>query len=333
MNLVKRITGKAKRLTDDLIFNTGIGVQNRFSGINHFILMYHGVDKIGNTKFNSRHTSKLVLEQHIRFLKKHCHILSVNDFFERKFTAGKVNVAITFDDGLANNYTYAKPILEAYNAPATFYITGLNETEEKIIWADFLDIAKTLTNKPLKLEGDVLIKKGNEYHSEKYGKPVKAVIKNIAPNYEYKLALYNAFKEESAFKTNHQFDDYWKLMNDEQIKDMGKSSCISVGSHGFLHNNLGNIHPDLARKEISKSKEYLENLTQREVNSIAYPDGSYSRDLVGFCNSIGIRYNLAAEGFLFPEDAADESLLDRKGIYSCDSAANQLLCNFKKETA
>jgi peptidoglycan/xylan/chitin deacetylase (PgdA/CDA1 family) len=51
-------------------------------------------------------------------------------------------------------------------------------------------------------------------------------------------------------------------MNDEQIKTLASSPLVTIGSHGWQHNNLGNIEKDHAGWELRQSKEYLENLTQ-----------------------------------------------------------------------
>ena len=52
---------------------------------------------------------------------------------------GKPHSAITFDDGYADNYLQAKPLLEKAETPATVFVTAgsLNATAE--LWWDALD--------------------------------------------------------------------------------------------------------------------------------------------------------------------------------------------------
>jgi peptidoglycan/xylan/chitin deacetylase (PgdA/CDA1 family) len=97
--------------------------------------------------------------------------------------------------------------------------------------------------------------------------------------------------------------DLWELMSDDEIRAVGRSSCVRIGSHGYWHNNLGNLPPADAAAELQKSKRYLENLVQREVPDVAYPDGSYSRGLVPLAAELGFRDQLAVR-FHFPEDAS-----------------------------
>ena len=66
--------------------------------------------------------------------------------------------------------------------------------------------------------------------------------------------------------------------------------------------------------EIVKSKEYLESLTQYEVDSIAYPDGSYSQRLLDEAISIGYRYQCAVD-YRFLEDESLPHLHNRLGLY------------------
>lgn len=325
--MLKRILNKVGRIGNDVVFNTGLFSSSRLKNTENTILMYHGVDAAGGTAFNRRHTSKSNFSRHVLFLKKHCHIISLEDFFEKRFIAGKPNIALTFDDGYRNNFLYAKPILEEAKVHGTFYITGLNTSTNNILWADFLNIASALTSQLLHIEGEAFGKKNGVYHSLDTGKNLYTIIKDEKADTEYKALMMHAFVDLPDFKSDPTYEDYWKLMTDPEIALCGKSKFIEIGSHGFLHNNLGTIALAKASKEISDSKMYLENIIQKDIFSIGYPDGSYSRDVLSVSENLGFRYQTAAEGFLFDEDEGDYRILDRKGIYSCDSCANDLMIN------
>jgi peptidoglycan/xylan/chitin deacetylase (PgdA/CDA1 family) len=116
-------------------------------------------------------------------------------------------------------------------------------------------------------------------------------------------------------------------MTDAEILICGDSEFIEVGSHGFLHNNLGTISLEKSSLELSNSMHYLENIIQKKVISLGYPDGSYSRETLDVGEKLGFKYQTAAEGFLFPEDIDDHRIRDRKGVYTWDSCANQLMIN------
>jgi peptidoglycan/xylan/chitin deacetylase (PgdA/CDA1 family) len=193
-----------------------------------------------------------IIEKQILFLKKKCNVVSVQDFFERKFIKNKINVAITFDDGYLNNYTNAFPILEKYKVPSTIYCTGLNKIGENILWADFVNIASTLTDKEIEIEGEIFVKNKSVYTSTSTGKNIYETVKNIKPDYSFKQSIYDSLSFVK-FKNDLKYDEYWKLMSDEQIREISNSNYVTIGSHGFYHNNLGNISTENAKKEIEDS--------------------------------------------------------------------------------
>jgi peptidoglycan/xylan/chitin deacetylase (PgdA/CDA1 family) len=53
-----------------------------------------------------------------------------------------------------------------------------------------------------------------------------------------------------------------------------------IGSHGMTHRDLTKLHPDELMFELKKSKEMLENITGRPVNSFAYPYGFFNNRLI-----------------------------------------------------
>lgn len=323
-SMVSRIINKCTRIRNDVFFKSftpNSFIKNNFQNT---IIMYHGVDSIGRNPFNTRHTGVSDFSKQLKFIKKYCNILTLSDFFEQKFIKNKVNISITFDDGYLNNYTIAKPVLEDMEIPATFFITGLNQVGCDILWADYVNIVSRLYNRSIEIDGQLYVNVDGVYYAEKTNVSLYDYVKKERADFEFKLKIMKAFDEVVEFKSIERYCQYWKLMTDEQIIETSKSKYVDIGSHGFLHNNLGSINHESACAEITSSIGYLQDLIQDEIDSIAYPDGSYTRGLLTFAANSGIKYQLAAEGFLYPEDETDNRILDRKGIYSCDSTANQL---------
>ncbi|MDO4988377.1 MAG: polysaccharide deacetylase family protein [Synergistes sp.] len=89
------------------------------------VLMYHGVGTENVKNWGDMLISPEVFEQQIKYLHDHGYkLVSVEEVSERLKMNKDVKkyIAITFDDGYLNNYTYAFPILKKYAATATFYI-------------------------------------------------------------------------------------------------------------------------------------------------------------------------------------------------------------------
>ena len=322
--MINRILSKLNRTGNNISFNTGLFARRSLRNTKNIILMYHGVDLVGDTRFNTRHTSKSDFYRQIQFLKKYCHIISLKDFFEERFIKGKPNIALTFDDGCRNNFLFAKPILEEAQVNSTFYITGLNEGESDILWADFLNIAVTLTLLDINIEGENFKQNNGKYFSLDTGKSLYSIIKDENASSDYKRKMIDSFNSLYDFKSDVKYDDYWRLMTDNEILKCSESRYLEIGSHGFLHNNLGTINQDEAYKEISDSKIYLENVIQKKVVSIGYPDGSYTRETIDSAENLGFLYQTAVT-YKFSEDSADIRIHNRSGVYTCDSCANQIM--------
>lgn len=63
----------------------------------------------------------------------------------------------------------------------------------------------------------------------------------------------------------------------DEIKEMSDYG-IDIESHTFSHKGLPTMSYDEQLKELKKSKEVIEKLTQKKVISIAYPEGKYNEN-------------------------------------------------------
>jgi peptidoglycan/xylan/chitin deacetylase (PgdA/CDA1 family) len=303
-----------QRIKNKLIFN-GVLRFKKQKG-RKCILMYHGIDLFENKEYNSRFFSAVNFEKHIEYYKKHFKIVSLADFFESKnLSNSRLNVAITFDDGYLNNLKYALPILEKHQAPATFFITGLNNNNDNILWSDLLDICSPKINSSIQFNGRTFEKNSTGKFND---------LKNyIKENRFMGTDLFKELKKNLIDKSAVNFNDpdlldYWQLLSVSDIKEIAKSNYVSVGSHGFYHNNLGNIDLNQAVNELKNSVKYLKELTGYEINSIGYPDGSYSKELIKEAAKIGLKYQCAVS-YINPEDRTISCLENRIGLYPSTS--------------
>ncbi|MGD8752482.1 MAG: polysaccharide deacetylase family protein, partial [Anaerolineales bacterium] len=125
------------------------------------ILLYHGItDPSGVFDPFSLCVSPENFEEHLSILCRDAHPMGLEEMAQKLKNGGLPPraVAITFDDGYADNFYLAKPLLEKFKIPATvFVITGfLGDT---FWWDDLTRIILQPEKLPqrlsLKLDGSI----------------------------------------------------------------------------------------------------------------------------------------------------------------------------------
>jgi len=104
--------------------------------MNPTVLMYHGIGYHGANDCPKDPTSNILritpekFEDQLKFMvKNNIQGLSYSDWVNLNSMVsadGLTPIVLTFDDGEANNFTTALPLLEKYGMSATFYITTSN---------------------------------------------------------------------------------------------------------------------------------------------------------------------------------------------------------------
>jgi peptidoglycan/xylan/chitin deacetylase (PgdA/CDA1 family) len=97
------------------------------------VLCYHSVHPSGD--FPSS-TSPKLFERHMRWLREECDLIPFNRAWDERSRPNRPRpaVAVTFDDGFADNHRYALPTLLRHEIPATFFVTtGLIDRVEDVI--------------------------------------------------------------------------------------------------------------------------------------------------------------------------------------------------------
>lgn len=319
-SILHRIQQKLKRSIVDASFATDLE-SFMYSGIRgNRILMYHGVDLSESKKFNLRHVGIENFTSQLLWLKKNCNIVSLDEFYNGVFSENKFNVAITFDDGYLNNYKYAIPLLEQLQIPATIFVTGLDSTDYKIAWGDALNIFQALfPQETITIDGITFQRRNTDFvDSAGIGLSDYLDTSDFRFKDELNKCLFSKIK-----MNDEKLHDYWKLMNERQITEISKSKFISIQSHGYYHNSLGNMNISEALAELTLSKSYLENLTQKEIKSLAYPSGNYTSELSVEAQKLGFQQQLLTEK-LHETDKQSVVLKTRYGIYPAFSWRNQI---------
>ncbi len=322
-----KIRGKVKYALNDLCGIFGLNRQFFRYAQGARIIIYHGICQADHTRFNSIFLTLKTFEAHLQFYKKHFHLISLTDYYEQHFSKDRFNVCITFDDGFANNYKYVLPLMNKYQVPVTFFITAIRDAGYDILWNDFFAIAQKYGPRKLQFNNEQFYKdRYGRYVSKINGKILKDLLQ--ADGFDKKAEMIKTFEPIISFKNKIQEKDYWLQMTPEEIKMLSASPFATIGCHGYYHNDLSTISIEDARNEIIDSKEWLESITGKEINAIAFPYGAYSKEVIAVAKSAGFNKLLAID-FLFPENYSDHTLRGRFAVNPYISVNNQMIAIIK----
>jgi len=109
--------------------------------------MYHSINPKQNPAIKGLIISPMTFERQMRFLKNHNYNVlplgKLAELIKEKKKIPRCTIAITFDDGYKDNYTYAFPILKKYNIPAAMFVI-IDEIgrpqADRLSWDDILDM-------------------------------------------------------------------------------------------------------------------------------------------------------------------------------------------------
>ncbi|MEJ0000857.1 MAG: polysaccharide deacetylase family protein [Verrucomicrobiota bacterium] len=126
------------------------GAQPNAAATSAIVLGYHQFTPAGQYSKNMYSMDAGTFEQEMKYLKDSgCHVVPLSDivhYVEGKGTLPPHAVAITIDDGYKSPLLYAKPILEKYSYPWTFFcytdfITS-HESKGAASWDDLVELDK-----------------------------------------------------------------------------------------------------------------------------------------------------------------------------------------------
>jgi peptidoglycan/xylan/chitin deacetylase (PgdA/CDA1 family) len=216
-------------------------------------------------------------EAHVRYLSRHYAVRSLPEVVER-LRAGEplpANcVAITFDDGYADNLPAAR-VLARYGATATFYITaGCMHGGEPFWPAEIRPLVAAMRGPRLQIEASPVsldLPLGSEAERTAAVRQLTRAFKsNVIPVRE---ALRQALRTAAGHPAMPRV-----MLNWDEVREMHEIG-MTIGSHTMTHPNLPSAGPVAARHELAQSRARLEQEIQAPVTMFSYPNGGADRYL------------------------------------------------------
>ena len=256
-------------------------------------------------------------EDHMQTLARRFSPVTVRDVAEFASSGRKLPpraVAVTFDDGFADNYEVALPILNRYGIPATFYIMVDGVENGRLPWYCRLRYALNTTKKSSWFNAS-----RNQSYSlatpqgrktaltaawEVGARLTGQVQQNFIREVEESLEI-------APLTTSHGFMMTW-----DQVRSLRKAGH-TVGGHTVSHPNLAQVSEGEAHYEITECKKKLEKEIGEPIDHFSYPhpalNPQWSRQTLEITRQAG--FKSAALTKCGPVRAGDEPLA-LKRIYT-----------------
>jgi len=180
-------------------------------------------------------------------------------------------VCITFDDGYADNYLHAMPILKQYSLPASFFVVSGMINQDRM-WND--DVVETVRCYPEPVLDLGFLNLGR--HSIKTADEKFKVAERLVKTIKYlPFSERNRLCKELTGLVSELPTGL--MLTSQQIRHLSDQG-FEIGSHSVNHPILKGLAVKEWRHEILSSKAELENITGKQVKCFAYPNGKFDTD-------------------------------------------------------
>jgi len=277
------------------------------------ILLYHRVVELQLDPFLLTVTPQHFAEQ-LEVLQKHCCPISLQQLVQslRDGNLPDRAVAVTFDDGYADNLHNAKPVLERYDIPATiFVVTGYLLQEREFWWDEIerillqpgtlpemvrLDISGSRWKCELGAEACLseesylssirwnILREDDPGQRHKVYRNLHQLLKPLHQEEQRQVLrkLSVLAQKESTVRSTHC------TLSPQQIIALVDGGLIQIGAHTVTHPVLPSLPIDVQQSEIEQSKARLENILGSQVSSFSYPYGDYEAETISGVQETGL---------------------------------------------
>lgn len=257
------------------------------------VLIFHRVLPEPDPIFPSE-VDALTFDAICRWMKSWCNVLPL-DLAAQQLQARTLPeraVAITFDDGYADNRTVAQPILARYGLPATFFI-ATDFLDGGRMWNDtVIESVRGCRSAQLDLSSLARPDGSGNLGQHALGTPSekRQAIESIIGHIKYlPVAERKALAEQIAGCAGVRLPNDL-MMTSQQVREM-RQAGMQIGAHTRSHPILAKLGADAAYAEIADSRRLLEGILGERVGLFAYPNGKpgadYSSESVAIVRDLG----------------------------------------------
>lgn len=223
------------------------------------VLMYHGVlpddDQLAENDWLQVRSSEFA--EQMAFVRQHYQPVRLIDVIENKLGASSKPMAIvTFDDGYANNFHHALPILQQFDVPATIFVATSHIGRRKLFWWDRMRLSLQAQGKAVPPEWPQTLK---QLPPGQIDTALDQLLEGLGISPEFSLQA---------------SPDSYRAMTIEELKMAQNSGLIDFGSHTHGHEIIERLSDNELRHTLAEAQAHLK-LWGIEAKLFAAPNGDY----------------------------------------------------------
>lgn len=269
------------------------------------ILMYHRITDARPDPWNCC-VSPANFAGHLAVLKKKFHPVPLQQICQTVSSQtpslfSRRPVAITFDDGYADNLLAARPLLQRYEIPATVFVASGNIGRTREFWSDELE---RLLLQPGVLPRRLSLHINGEKIEWDVGSAESYSVADFrnhqgwntrwptdpTPRHTLYRRLYPLLQplqekeQEEILDQLREMTDSRPLIREthrfltvDELHSLASNELIEIGGHAVTHPMYSQISPEAQRDETVRGKQQLEGWLEQPVRGFAYPYGDYNQ--------------------------------------------------------
>lgn len=250
------------------------------------VLMYHRVlpdAECDGYAFPSLVMPRSSFEAQVRWLAANASVAPLREFV-RELEAGRDDserprVAITFDDGYADNALHAAAVLEAHGVRGTFFVATAFVERGELLWFDRAIHALSSDARVLAAVRSEL-GLGDDAGPERCVEGLKSIDRARREVLLAPASIPDAVKARCA------------PMNVAQVRELAARGH-EIGSHGVDHELFVHLDDRALERELRESRATLERWTGKPVTGLAYPNGDCDERVASAARAAGYAYACA----------------------------------------
>ncbi|WP_298824565.1 polysaccharide deacetylase family protein [uncultured Piscinibacter sp.] len=237
------------------------------------ILIFHRVLRSRDALFPEVPDAQSFAEQ-MSWVKRWFRVMPLEAAAEALFRGNLESraIAITFDDGYADNLEVAAPILRSLGLPATVFVSTAY-LDGAVMWNDRVIEALRACRLPeLRLDAAGLGRHALASDSDR-----RAAIDQLLERIKHRTSQERTHAVDVIVEAAGVDPPAPLMMNRQQLRSL-RDCGIAIGAHTVSHPILTKIPGAEALREMRESKLTLEEILGQPVRAFAYPNGVPGQD-------------------------------------------------------